>query len=116
MRGELAAGSGRARRASWGDRRKGGRRAAWVTAQPQVHLPGAYPRCAHIPRGGLAWQSFSLRRFGGQSCGIAGRRGGEWTDVRDSRRRFSVKACAGAMGVLCPGEVPRAAVLNEDLA
>ena len=75
-RGELAAGGGRARRASWGNRRKGGRMAAGLAAESQVHLPGACPRCAHDPRGGLACQSFGLRRFGGRSCRIAGRRGG----------------------------------------
>ena len=116
VRGELAAGACRARRASYGDRREGGRRAAGLAAEPQVHFPGVYPRCAHDPRGGLAWQSFSLRRFGGRSCGIAGRRGGGWTDARDSRRRFSLQACAVGIGVLCPGEITRAAVLNEDLA
>lgn len=114
VRGELAAGGGRARRASWGNGRKGGRRAAGLAAESQVHLPGAYLRCAHDPRGGLACQSFGLWRFGGWSCRIAGRRDEVgWTDARDSRRRFSLQACAGGIGVLCLGEVTRAAVFKR---
>ena len=67
---------------------------------------------------GECWPAGALAS-GDSAAGAAGSRGGGagvWTDARDSRRRFSLQACAGGIGVLCPGEVTRAEVLNEDFA
>ena len=73
VRGELAAGACRARRASYGDRREGGRRAAGLAAEPQVHFPGVYPSAHTIP--GEGWPGRALAS-GGSAAGAAGSQGG----------------------------------------